>query len=461
MTSKARGMHRPEWGILQVSALDLGGGAERAALDLHRAYLRRGLDARLVVGFRRAAPEPGVSEIDPYEGLSPPLSKVAALDRALGSRRHFPGRDTLRHALAMIAWPPRLWHRWRGLDDFSYPGTSLMVERLRSRGWVLHLHNVHGSYFDLRALPQLSRALPVVWTLHDNWAFTGHCAYFMNCGRWEHGCGACPDLKRPPSIQKDQTAANWLLKQRIYKQTDLHLVCPSRWMQRQVERSILRDAPCTVIPNGVDLAVFHLGARREARQALGLSESARICLYVGSSGLGWTPYKDPATVRESVARIRSRSDVGPVQFISVGGGATVGNSGSRDWSVGHVARERLALFYQAADVFIHAARADNFPYTVLEAMASGVPVVATSVGGVPEQVRSGETGYLVPEGDSSAMAERVAQLLQDSSLRGAMGREGAAVASREFALDRAVDRYVALYASVRSPLRAGKGYAGD
>ena len=108
----------------------------------------------------------------------------------------------------------------------------------------------------------------------------------------------------------------------------------------------------------------------------------------------------------------------------------------------------VAQYYQAADIYLHASRADTFPTSVLEALACGTPVVATAVGGIPEQIADGETGYLVPAGDSLAMAARVKQLLENGDLRQRMGARAAETAVDRFGLQRMVEDYLAFYEQI-------------
>ena len=105
----------------------------------------------------------------------------------------------------------------------------------------------------------------------------------------------------------------------------------------------------------------------------------------------------------------------------------------------------VACYYQAADVYVHAARADTFPNTVLEALACGKPVVATAVGGIPEQIEDGRTGFLVPAGNAKALAERLTHLLSDNDLTQRMGRSAAEAARRQFDLQRQAEAYLGWY----------------
>src|SRR4029079_4578923 len=93
--------------------------------------------------------------------------------------------------------PRRLLRRFfyeLGLEDFDYPNSVELLRFLPQKPDLLHCHNLHGNYFDLRALAGLSRQIPTVLTLHDAWLLSGHCAHSFECERWTIGCGECPDL---------------------------------------------------------------------------------------------------------------------------------------------------------------------------------------------------------------------------------------------------------------------------
>ncbi len=433
--------------IMQLSPQDLGGGAERVALDLHQGYLRRGIDATLLVRFNRTRPL-GVREVDVYEGTTPWARMLGIADRRLAERSHFSGRDSLRTLLANIAVPQRLWSKWRGLDDFNYPYSRRLLHD-GTKG-IVHLHNLHGGYFDLSALPSLSRATSVVWTLHDVWPLTGHCAYFIDCDGWQRGCGACPDLKRAPSVTYDNTHENWALKRDIYANSRLHVVTPSEWLMSHVDRSMLKPATRHVIPYGVNLDIFKPADKKAARAELRLPQDEFLCLYMAVSGSAANPYKDYQTVDKAVDLLLAADDGDNLRHICLGGPRQAkGDHLTKKIVAGYISDKRtVARYCQASDVFLHAANADNFPCTVLEAQACGLPAIATAVGGIPEQIEEGVTGYLVPRGDSKAMALRVRSLMANPQDREAMARRAAEWAVRAFGLERQVDRYLGLYSEL-------------
>jgi glycosyltransferase involved in cell wall biosynthesis len=401
--------------ILQVNSSDVGGGAEVVALSLHEAYRARGIDARLAVGLAQTGAE-GVVQLG---------SGRARRSRAL--------RD-----------PGVLLDFARGREDFRFPASQGVLDLPPAPPDVLHLHNLHGGYFDLRALPELAARVPTVVTMHDEWLYTGHCAYTLDCERWQDACGSCPHLDVYPALRVDGTAENRRRKAALYERSRLHLVCPSRWLLERAQRSILAPviSSARVIPNGVDLGLFAPGDRAAARAGLGLPRDARVLVFA-AQGARTNPFKDFGTLRAALERL-----TGSVTAIALGEGGPeerVGEVMLR--SEPFVGRERVASYLRAADLYVHATRADNHPLAVLEALACGVPVVAGRVGGIPEQVTA-ETGVLVEPGDADGMAAAIGVLLADDERRAHMGEAAAADARERFSLDRQVDAYLALYEEV-------------
>ena len=443
--------------ILQISPQDVAGGAERVALDLHQLYTNRGIDARLLVRFKRTS-IPNVYEANVFEGTSFLAAPLRFVDRCLSELPHFYGRDTLRVLLSNVAVPHRFYDQWRGADDWNYPYSTSLTKK---PGWqpdVIHFHNLHTNYFDLSALPALGQTVPLVWTLHDTWPFTGHCAYFIDCNRWQAGCNMCPDLSRAPAVRKNHTHEDWLRKREIYAHSQLHVVCPSKWLMSQVEKSMLEPATKHIIPNGVNLNIFKRKDRQRARQELGLPQHSFVCLFVAASGACLNPYKDYQTIDRAIGLLFNQTPSDSVQFICMGGqGRLSDNLQSSKLFIGQINDPvRVALHYQAANVYIHAANADNFPCTILEAQACGIPVVATAVSGIPEQIEDGVTGYLVPRGDYVAIAERIRTLMGYHEVREAMGLRAAERAKRLFDLKHQVNTYLNLYTDLLTDRRNGK-----
>jgi glycosyltransferase involved in cell wall biosynthesis len=444
--------------ILQVSTYDTIGGAERVAWNLAEAYRACGHDSHLAVGRKLGA--------DPYVLTFPPPERGRwgrlwwELEARLSQTEKGGMTPWARRLAAIAAEPGRALDRYRGVEDFRFPGTWRLLALTERRPDLVHCHNLHGGYFDLRALPWLSTEVPVVLTLHDAWLLSGHCAHSFDCERWRIGCGHCPDLSIEPAIRRDATAHNWRRKREIFERSQLYVATPCNWLMRKVERSMLADGVVErrVIPNGVDLAVFRPAPRQQARVELGIPHDALVVAFAATD-VRRNTWKDFAMVREGVARASERLTGRSVFLLAIGEDAQPERLGSAEArflpSHGPVSAARV---YAAADVYAHAARADTFPNAVLEALACGVPVVATAVGGIPEQVDDGRTGFLVGAGDAEAMSDRLTQLFADEHLRQRMAMRALEAAERRFDLRRQVDAYLHWYGELVAE-RGGKRLA--
>ena len=435
--------------ILHVNHGAGSGGAAGICLALHQACLAAGHQSALLVG-RQSLKSPGVALLD-NDRYRPEWGR-SWMAAARFLNRHS-GRLRGAYRVSEL-WLPRLaslglaqaW--WAGYEAFDFPGTGHLLEQAPFFPDVLHVHNLHGGYFDLRELPRLSQAVPTIVTLHDSWLLTGHCAHPLGCEKWKTGCGDCPDLSAYPAVRRDATRFNWRRKKEIYSKSRLAVVSPAQWLARAVGESMLLPAVTRleVVPNGVVTALFQPGSRAAARKRLGWPQEAFIVLFAGFSGRS-NCYKDYGTMREAV-RLAAGSDAGrPLRFYVVGDGAPPEQVGGA--SVTFLPyRDSMSECYQAADVYLHAAKIDTFPTTVLEALACGVPVVATAVGGIPEQVVDGETGFLVPAGDAAALAKHLSRLAQSPALLRTMGAAASRHAAAHFSLQRMSARYEQLYREV-------------
>lgn len=437
--------------ILQVSTAEIEGGAEKVARDLFMAYRSRGFVSRLAVG-RRCSEDPDI-EVVPNDECRKwgPRHWIALANRPSFLPMRFLDENQWRNKLRILGQPGRLLRKLRGHEDFDFPGIWQLLQSMEKLPDIVHCHNLHGDFFDLRSLPYLSKKVPLVLTLHDTWMLSGHCAYSYECERWKTGCGRCPFLSVYPAIRRDATAYNRKRKRDIYAKSRVYVSAPSRWLMEKLGQSILAPAivEARVIPYGVDLGTFCPADRQTARIALGLPQEARMLLFTANRARG-NIWKDFQTISSAVAMVAERSRDRGVIFVALGENAPAERIGEA--IVRFIPYQKdpkvVARYYQAADVYVHAAKVDNFPNAVLEALACGTPAVATAVGGIPEQVEDGQTGFLVPPGDAESMAKGIIDLLTDDGLRTRFGREAAKDAQKRFDLNRQVDNYIAWYRKI-------------
>jgi glycosyltransferase involved in cell wall biosynthesis len=453
--------------IAQLGTIDEGGGAATIAGGLMRGYTARGHRVRYVVG-RKCSSDPNITVLPDDDRSAYRLSGYAAAQTAL--RRlagQYPDRGfgAVSRTLRLATHPNAVKSRLLGLEDFDFPGAHRLLDGLEALPDIMQGHNLHGGYFDLRALESISARVPTVLTMHDMWLLTGHCAHSLGCDRWKTGCGHCPDLHLDPAVRRDATAENWRRKQEVYARSRLHIVTPSQWLLDKVEQSMLGPLvrKARVIPNGIDTTIFRPGNKQAVRTALGLPSDHFIMLVTtGTRGSMW---KDDKTLREAMRRIAGQALGRPTLFIAVGRDSAVASHDRIATRSIPFQRDPLVMaqYYQAVDLYMHAARADTFPTAVLEALACGTPVVATGVSGIPEQIVSASldaiqsghieslgdaTGIVVPPGGGAEMADAVVRLLANDAVRGRLGANALRDVERRFTLDRQVDAYLAWYCTI-------------
>lgn len=409
--------------IALIHASDLGGGAERSVVSLHRALRASGHAATLFVGERHTD-EPGIEQIPYVRGMP-------------GSRR--------------IA---RTLEQRFGWQDIYNPSFRALAGMLRGRFDVVHFNSLWGSagYADLSALPAITRDLPGVITLREYWMLTGHCAVFMDCMRWQHGCGNCPDLTLQPAIPHDGTRFNWRRKHRAVTASNLHVVTISDALKRQVESSpMFAGKPVSRIYNGINLDVFRPldpAQRLEQRRALGLADSDVVVVLAGQTVEGW---RQGIATHHAVAALNALPADAGVRALVIGRSAEHVAAMLRVPTTVlpfQTAPEAMAGCFQAADLTLVASEVEAFGRIGAESQACGTPVVAFDSGGIPEVVRDGVSGLVVPCRDTEALTVALARMLGDTGLRQRMAEGGLAHARANFDQRGVTDEYLALYRAV-------------
>lgn len=293
---------------------------------------------------------------------------------------------------------------------FTIRGTKKLIKHIvEINPDIIHLHNLHGNYININILFKFlaQSEIPVIWTLHDCWPFTGHCAYFdyVSCHKWVGGCYECPLSKSyPQSIFLDNSTSNYNIKKSLFNGvSNMTIVTPSEWLARLVKKSFLSKYDVTVINNGIDSNMFHIRNIDALRMKLGLEN--KIVL-LGVSAEGFEGRKGLKYFKELAATLSSS-----YQLILIG--ASKNDFKELPQNVIAISRTnnitQLAEYYSLADIFLNPTLEDNFPTTNLEALASGTPVITFNTGGSPEVVDE-TTGLVVDKMDSEGLLNAVLRM---------------------------------------------------
>jgi len=335
----------------------------------------------------------------------------------------------------------RPWGASTFSDDRSRHGAQIL-EQLPP--WdILHLHWVSGMLDYSKFFERLPQDRPIVWTLHDMHPFTGGCHFDGKCEQFVGSCGCCPQLnsKNP----NDFSHRSWARKRsgyQVLKSGVLHLVTPSQWLAGEVRRSsLLGDREVTVIPYGLDTEIFKPRDSGVARDLFGLRNDHKIVLFLAD----WASEarKGLPMLVDALEELPDRTNL---CLLILGNGGVELPDGVPNVRLDYVRNDRLlSMIYSAADVFALPVLQDNLPNTALEAMACGLPVVGFASGGVPEMIRDGVEGRLVPPGDVPALRSAITAALLDKRCRALMASNARNRVVREYGIELQAQRYLELY----------------
>lgn len=393
--------------ILQINTADTKGGAGKVAYQLKNRLNQRGQKASMIVS-KKYSSDSDVSLIRPYNNLR---------------------QRILRKLSYLLA------------DDLDFYGSDRILKNpLLKNSDIVHCHNLHSYYFNLSTLQKISKIKPVVWTFHDMWPLTAHCAHSFN-DKVENGFFVCPSMDIYPPIAWHNEKYLESKKRQIYEKSDFHIVVPSLWLKNKVEKSLLHNKPISLIYNGVDTNIFKPIDRKSCRQELGLPQDKKTILILAKRGIS-NPWKGGSYAEDAIQILADRQDL---FIINIGGddNTTVGNrkfiSFIKDESI-------LAKYYSAADILLYPSLADNCPLVALEAQACGLPLVTFKTGGIPEIIGHKETGYLADYKSTSDLINGLKFCLESNLLE--MSRKSTQNAAARFSLGTMVDKYTKLYLDI-------------
>lgn len=277
-----------------------------------------------------------------------------------------------------------LYTRLTGKTGFaSKYSTYKLVRKLKKlKPDIIHLHNLHGYYINLKILFKYINKynIKVVWTLHDCWSFTGQCPHFtlVNCNKWKNGCYHCPMIHEYPKTIKDNSSWNYKKKKKLFSNLNITLVTPSKWLESLVKQSYLKDYPTYVINNGIDLNLFKkMDSNFKSKYGI---ENKKIILGVASI---WDKRKG---LNEFFNLAKILDDNYVIVIVGLLENKTLKFPSNIIYIPRTENQKELVSIYNAADILLNSTYEDNYPTVNLEALACETPVLSFDSGGSVEFV---------------------------------------------------------------------------
>ncbi|MGI4727078.1 MAG: glycosyltransferase [Janthinobacterium lividum] len=416
--------------MVHLNTYDGNGGAGRACLRLNLALNSvSGFDSKVVV-FYKFGKNPEVKTFNNN-----------AVKRTFAAFSIIAERLLAKHYLKPVKIP--FSFTWFGQSVVSHPDV-LAAD-------IIHLHWVNHSFLNPKYLVELAKLnKPIVWTFHDSNAFTGGCHVRYTCDHFERSCGDCPVLV--DANPNDISQKIWQQKNEAYQQLNFQIIAPSSWMKASVLRSsLMKGKPINIIPNTLETNVFQPQNQQKARTSLNLPLDKFIFL-TGFMPSKKDSHKGAAYLLESLELLVAKNSINPNQIELV----IFGNRNTEDMPtfpfkttfLGTIKDdEKLAACYAAADAFLIPSLEDNLPYTVMESLACGTPVITFTTGGIPDMVQHLHNGFLAEYRSSESFCAGM-EWIKNYPVKEGLRKNARGTVMQKFSEEVIAQKHLELYQSV-------------
>ncbi len=415
--------------VVHLNTYDGNGGAGRACVRLNKALLDQQVDSKIIVHYKFGN-DPGIKTFNTTAFKKYYTAFIIVLERLLAKAYLKPVRTPFSFA-------------WFGRSVINHPDVK--------NADIIHLHWINHSFLNPKHLAELAKLnKPIVWTFHDSNAFTGGCHVRYSCTHYQQQCGNCPLLKN--ESHDDQSHKIWLQKYGAYKKLDIQVLAPSTWMAASVKSSSLMDSrPIHQIPNTLETDIFKPLNKQKAKQQLELN-AGRFIFLTGFMPSRKDLHKGTQYLIESLELLKQRlGDKSELVELVVFGNRNaedVPDFPFKTTFLGTISNdEKLAACYAAADAFLIPSLEDNLPYTVMESLACGTPVVAFTTGGIPDMVQHEYNGYLAQYRSAPSFADGMEWVINHPDKQ-TLQQQARSTVTEKFAERVIADKHIQLYKSL-------------
>lgn len=416
--------------VTLINTSDSGGGAALACRRLMKALELQHVQAEMLVQKKAS------DELHIHTDTKTALGKISAQYNFLAERLPF-----------------ILFHEKDRSVRFAFStantGSDISKQETILNSDILHLHWINSGFLSIDDLKELTRLQkPVVWTLHDMWAFTGGCHYAGTCDHFMNQCGYCPFLRDPG--ENDISRKGWQKKKNLYDQApDIVFVTCSKWLADVAKKSsLLSRFRIETIPNPIDTAIFYPKNKAGIRAKWKIDPDVRIILFGAANIMdrrkGIRYLTDALNIYKGIQQEGER-----VEMIIFGKNKSF-DTAELPFPVHNLSvissQSDMCEIYSMADVFILPSLEDNLPNTIMESMACGTPVVAFDTGGIPDMIEHQVNGYLAEYQSAADLANGIQWVLAEKSTR--LSLNSRKKVTENFSNEIVAEQYITLYKSL-------------
>jgi len=412
--------------VVHLSTSDSDGGAAIAGLRIHQAQLKLGIHSKFLVQSKHTNNSSVISLVQT------PSDKIKYQMRVFLDKLTFKTLSITER------------------DRFTFPNFGINVSNndIVKEADIINLHWINEGFLSLKSISLLSALKkPLVFTLHDMWAFTGGCHYNNGCEKYLNNCGNCPSLRFRKEYDCSSTIYN--IKSTTYKDLNLSVVTPSNWLNSEAKKSSLfHDNKIQTIHYPINTEIFKPSEKLNSCKELNLPLDKSLILF---GAMDLTNERKGIKYLISALKIISKYHSEYLENTNI---VILGSSGEMDLSkipfgvhlLGKITNEnKLVNCYNAADIYVAPSLQDNLPNTVIESLSCGTPVVAFNTGGMPDMIEHLKNGYLAELKSSEDLAAGIVALLSDPGLLLKMREKCRNDALEKFNETNIVNQYSAFY----------------
>ena len=394
--------------VLQINSVCGVGSTGRIATDLYKVMKENGIESKIAFG--------------------------------IGTAENIPQEDAFKFGNKFDYYVPNAVSRITGKAGFySKINTIKLLEFIKQyKPDLIHIHNIHGYYINVKMLFEFLKKYdkPVIWTLHDCWAFTGHCAHFdlIGCTKWKTQCYNCPIHREYPKSFTDNSRHIYKLKKQLFTGVEnLTIVTPSQWLADLVKQSFLKDHTIRIINNGINLDVF-----KPIENDIKIKYKCENKYLILGVAFGWDKKKGLDVFIE----LSKRLDENKYKIMLVGTDEHIEKDLPDNIISIHRTKNQneLAKIYSAADLFVNPTREDTYPTVNMESLACGTPVLTFNTGGSPEIIDK-TCGMVVEKDDIDSMYNEIINICENNVFT----KEMCLKKSRMFDKNEKYRNYIELY----------------
>ena len=421
---------------IQISTTDTQGGAARAAYRLHKGLIQIG-ENDIMVTMTKMSSDPNISKVDTVttnEAISQEIESYNVIQDQYINKNRTDMSNTI-----------------FSLPYYGYNLTNLDVVKAAD---IINLHWIN-HFQSLTSLDKLlSMNKPVVWTLHDQWPFTGGCHYTAGCDKYKDNCSYCPQLADDPFCLPSAVLKD---KLQLFDGANITVVTPSKWLGECAKKSkLFKGKRIEVIPYSLETDLFRPIPKIQAKQKYCIEPDTVTILFGAEYGQekrkGLTELFQTLEICSQISEFQRLLENNKIRFLCFGHSDTNLNLGGLPVvQLGYIdSDDKMCLAYSAADMFVLPSLEDNLPNTMLESMSCSTPVIAFQTGGIPDAVIHNITGKIVQHGNVHQMADSIVSLILNKKERTILGENGRKRMTEEYDLKIQSRNYLALYEELLS-----------